>query len=178
MKYILALFLITTSAQASEWWYNGRYYADNPKSITIDNRGILNPNDSIMVEVAVPAQSATTPAGMVKIDSAWTEVDGVMVETGTFQTQEEYDAEIEQARQDAKPLALKSTENEFFDLCEQLGFTGKPGFDELSDAIATLQATDPMAAISLSIKLLSIDAAGKRYSATWWDSAQKHESAE
>ena len=84
-------------------------------------------------------------------------------------------AAAEAARQAAKPQALKDTENNFFALCDALGLEGKPGFDEIQAAIETLKLSDFSAAVEASLKLLSIDAAGKRYSATWWDDAIQHE---
>jgi len=88
----------------------------------------------------------------------------------------------EQARQTAKPLEQKQYENKFFQLIEALynetgvtnTVTPKIGFPEIEDLIETVQATDPMAAVNYSLKLLSIDAALKRYNTLWWDDAIQH----
>lgn len=91
-------------------------------------------------------------------------------------------AEEEAQRQAAKPLERKVYENQFFDLIEQLynatgvtnEVTPKLGFPEIQSLIETVQATDPMAAVNYSLKLLSIDAALKRYDVLWWDDAIQH----
>lgn len=53
--------------------------------------------------------------------------------------------------------------------------TPKLGFEELTPMIEGIQAADPMTAINLTLKGLSIDSALKRYDATWWDDAVEHE---
>lgn len=78
----------------------------------------------------------------------------------------------ESARQTAKNATLKGIENEFITLCLQLGFEDKAGFDELESVLESLSDRDQ--ARDISLKLLSIDAAGKRYSATWWDDCVWH----
>ena len=94
-------------------------------------------------------------------------------------------ASAEAARQEAKPQALKALENDFFSFVRLvLTAAGDPrasatptpklGFEELTPMIEGIQATDPMTAISLTLKGLSIDSALKRYSPVWWDDAQEH----
>ena len=91
----------------------------------------------------------------------------------------------EAARQAAKPAARKAYENEFFAFVRLvLAAAGDPradddptpklGFEELTPMIEGIQATDPMTAINLTLKGLSIDSALKRYDATWWDGAAEH----
>ncbi|MFA6063944.1 MAG: hypothetical protein WC736_15255 [Gallionella sp.] len=80
-----------------------------------------------------------------------------------------------QRKQAAKPAELKQCENNFLLLCEQLtGKRDKVGFDTLRTIIEAMLQTDPQTAMVLSLKLLSIDAEGKRFSATWWDSCAWH----
>lgn len=86
-------------------------------------------------------------------------------------------------RQASKPLEQRQYENQFYALIEQLfNLTGvtnevtpKLGFPGLQAKIEQVQATDPMLAINLSLKLLSIDSALKRYDTLWWDDAIQHE---
>ena len=78
----------------------------------------------------------------------------------------------ELARQAAKNDTLKGIENEFISLCQQLGFAGKAGFDELEAVL--LEMADRDQARDISLKLLSIDAAGKRYDARWFDDCVWH----
>ena len=92
----------------------------------------------------------------------------------------------EAARQDAKPATLKALENDFFAFVRLvLTAAGDPraadtptpklGFEELTPMIEGIQAADPMAAVGLTLKGLSIDSALKRYSPVWWDDAAEHE---
>ena len=96
------------------------------------------------------------------------------------------DAAAEAARQAAKPAARKAYENEFFAFIRLvLAAAGDPraddvptpklGFEELTPMIEGIQASDPMAAVNLTLKGLSIDSALKRYDAMWWDDAAEHE---
>ena len=95
----------------------------------------------------------------------------------------DYDAALELERQQAKPQAQKTYENAFFDLIDELLVlvddpqdpTPKLGFPELQALIAQVQATDPTTAVNLSLNLLTIDAALKRYDTMWWDNAVRHE---
>ena len=90
------------------------------------------------------------------------------------------------AAQAAKPLAQKQYENSFFDLIDTLlTLTGDPqdptpklGFPELQGLINQIQSTDPTTAVNLSLNLLTIDAALKRYSTMWWDDAVRHDLGE
>lgn len=95
----------------------------------------------------------------------------------------DYASQKEAQRQSDKPLEQRQYENQFFSLTEELfnltgvtnDVTPKLGFPELQAKIEQIQATDPMAAVNLSLKLLTIDAALKRYDALWWDDAIQHE---
>jgi hypothetical protein len=82
----------------------------------------------------------------------------------------------EQSRQAAKPLALKKVENDFLKVCQQLTGKLEPlGFDALQAIIEGLMATDPNTAVALSLKLLTIDAAGKREGGLkWFDDVAWH----
>ena len=88
--------------------------------------------------------------------------------------------EVAQAR---KTPGQRVYENAFFDLIEELLIitdnvqdpVPKLGFPELQALIAQVQSVDPMAAVNLSLNLLTIDAALKRYNMLWWDNAVRHE---
>ncbi len=86
---------------------------------------------------------------------------------------------------DVKPAEQQQYENEFFQLVQQLLVaTGDPrkdlentpklGFPDLQVLIETVQSVDPMEAIMASLKLLTLDAALKRYDMMWWDNAMYH----
>lgn len=89
--------------------------------------------------------------------------------------QESAAASAAQAQLD-KPTELKSVENQFLSICEQLsGKRVKLGFAELEQAVNALMGSDPNAATGLSLKLLTIDAAGKRLGGLlWWDTCAWH----
>jgi hypothetical protein len=85
-----------------------------------------------------------------------------------------------------KSTEQKTYENGFFALTEELLTLTederagqeppvKLGFPEIQTLIEAIQATDPMAAVNFSLKLLTIDAALKRYDTLWWDNAATHE---
>ena len=76
-----------------------------------------------------------------------------------------------------KSLALKSVENNFLLLCEQLlGSRVKASFGYLNTALTTLLAMDQGLAVVLSIKLLALDAEGKREGGlNWWDTITWHD---
>lgn len=82
----------------------------------------------------------------------------------------------ETSRQSSKPDALKHIENEFLTVCEQLtGSKERLGFDRLEQIITGLMATSPEQATAISLKLLTIDAAGKREGGLkWWDDLAWH----
>lgn len=75
-----------------------------------------------------------------------------------------------------KCLELKQVENSFLQICEQLtGSKNKLGFSELQSNIENLMLINQQEAITLSIKLLTIDASGIRYGGTlWWDDISWH----
>ena len=95
---------------------------------------------------------------------------------------EAYYAAKEDARQAAKPVEQRVYENLFFDVSEQLfnltgvtnAVTPKLGFPELQGMVEAVQAVDPMAAVNLSLQLLTIDAALKRHNPLWWEDAAVH----
>jgi len=78
--------------------------------------------------------------------------------------------------QAAKSVELKALENEFYELCNQLfGDYGKRGFVEIRAKVEQLQATDPMLAVTMSLRLLAIDAEARREGGDkWWDTAIRH----
>ena len=82
----------------------------------------------------------------------------------------------EQIRQNEKPDSLKSVENNFYDLCFALfGDFNKRGFNEIRVRISAIQSQNPMQAIDFALKLLAIDAEGKREGGDkWWDDAIRH----
>jgi hypothetical protein len=88
--------------------------------------------------------------------------------------------------QASKPLEQRAYENAFFELTEQVLALSederagqeppvKLGFDELNTLLEALFDADMVNATKLSIKLLSIDSALKRYNTLWWDDAIQHE---
>ena len=93
---------------------------------------------------------------------------------------------LNQLRQAMKPPMRKYYENMFFDLIDELLVltnnpqepTPKLGFPELQGLINQIQSTDPTAAVNLSLNLLTIDAALKRYDMMWWDNAIRHDLGE
>ena len=100
--------------------------------------------------------------------------------------QEEAAVAAELAHQAAKPAARKAKENELFAFIRLVLAaagdsraddvpTPKLGFEELTPMIEGIQASDPMTAVNLTLKGLSIDSALKRYDAMWWDDAAEHE---
>ena len=102
------------------------------------------------------------------------------------EAQEAAATSAELARQASKPLLRKTLENDFFSFIRLVLATAsdpraaatptpKLGFEELTPMIEAIQLSDPMAAVNLTLKGLSIDSALKRFSATWWDDAQEHE---
>ncbi len=84
-------------------------------------------------------------------------------------------AQAEAIRQLEKPLQLKIYENQYLGICQQLGGTGKLGFDELQAKITALMAQDKDTAVMLTLQLLTLDAAGKREGGLkWWDDIAYH----
>ena len=83
----------------------------------------------------------------------------------------------EQNRQASKSLELKKAENNFLLVCEQItGSKNKLGFDELEAIIGNLMTSSPELAVPLTLKLLTIDATGKRAGGLlWWDDIVWHE---
>lgn len=68
-------------------------------------------------------------------------------------------------------------ENQFIVLCNNITSTTenkKLGFLELDAAISLLRQSDPDTAIGLSLRLLMLDAALKRYDLLWWDTCAWH----
>lgn len=97
---------------------------------------------------------------------------------GTEMTAEEkvaVDVAEEDARQAAKPLVLKTCENSFLGLCDQLTGTNthvKIGFDVIKMIIAELPLEYQ---VSASIQLLATDAELKREGGNlWWDDCVWH----
>lgn len=91
----------------------------------------------------------------------------------------------EAARQAAKPLERRYLENQFYQLIGMvLTLAGDPraadtpvpklGFPEITALVEVVQVADPMAAINFSLKLLTVDAALKRYDLLWWDTVTQH----
>lgn len=94
-------------------------------------------------------------------------------------------AAAEAAIQAAKSNDQKEYENAFFTLVNQLlvaindprkteNPAPKLGFDEIGTLIEVLETTDELGSIKISLKLLKIDAALKRYNPLWWDTAITH----
>jgi len=99
-------------------------------------------------------------------------------EDGTEMTEAEkaaVDAAAEAARQAAKPLVLKMSENSFLGLCDQLTGTNthvKIGFNMIKMIIAELPLEYQ---VSASIQLLATDAELKREGGNlWWDDCVWH----
>lgn len=85
------------------------------------------------------------------------------------------EAAAEKARQDAKTLALKTIENSFLSMCDQLtGQTthAKLTFVQIRTIIGTLSAEQQ---VLLAVQLLIIDAEAKREGGNlWWDTCAWH----
>lgn len=82
----------------------------------------------------------------------------------------------EQEKQSRKSKELKSLENAFILLCEQItGKKEKASMEVLQSTVETLGESDPMLAIRLSLKLLAVDSALKREGGNlWWDTCAFH----
>lgn len=89
---------------------------------------------------------------------------------------------LNQGIQDSKTVDQKAYESEFFTLCKNiLTLTNDPrssdevvpklGFDELSTLIESYESVDFNASVKLSLKLLTVDSALKRFDPLWWDNA-------
>jgi hypothetical protein len=68
-------------------------------------------------------------------------------------------------------------ENNFLLLCDSLTNTtehAKLGFPEIEVIITGLMETNQTVAVQLSLKLLMLDSALKRYDLLWWDSCEWH----
>ena len=127
----------------------------------------------------VPEQPALAE-GYVRTSAVLVEGDG---EWGVWEVVDKTHAQIDQeaaeaeiARQAAKPDALKAVEVRFLDLCQTLtGSREKAGFAALSDIIEQLMLADPQTATAASLRLLAIDAEGKREGGLhWWDDCADH----
>ena len=124
-------------------------------------------------------------AGYERSPITWIEGDGTTA-MAIYQDRLTSEIEIEQTeivlaaeavRQSAKSDLLKHTENKYLDICQQLtGMRVKLGFAELEEIIGQLMLTDKDLAVALTLKLLTLDAAGKRYGGlNWWDDIVWHE---
>ena len=82
----------------------------------------------------------------------------------------------EQEKQDTKPLVVKQAENKFILICEALtGVRTKAPMETLTALVEQMQETDPMGAITISLKLLALDSQLKRESGNlWWDTCVWH----
>ena len=177
----ISLLLLLTAAQAgafdqlSDWQKRVLVYAApgvGSLETAFDREiGLRQYGDIIIIESwAVPGIPEPSEADLPSLEDAQ-----------QFLT--EYDAALRLERQQAKPQAQKTYENAFFDLIDELLVlvddpqdpTPKLGFPELQALIAQVQSVDPMAAVNLSLNLLTIDAALKRYDMLWWDNAVRHE---
>jgi len=102
------------------------------------------------------------------------QVEGLWVEM-TAEEKAIVDAGGESARQAAKPLALKTAENAFLSMCDQIsGGTShiKLGFAALEQLILQLPSEQQ---ILVSVRLLAIDAELKREGGNlWWDDCAWH----
>lgn len=95
----------------------------------------------------------------------------------------------EVARQAAKTLEQKTLENQFYTLISQALLAAndprkddvlvpKLGFPEITALIEVIEVGDAMAAVKLSLRLLTIDAALKRFTPLWWEDAIVHDLGE
>ena len=76
-----------------------------------------------------------------------------------------------------KSLELKTAENNYLLICEQLtGNKNKLGSAELDSILMQLMTTNQNTAILLTLKLLEVDALGKREGGLkWWDNIEWHQ---
>lgn len=129
-----------------------------------------------VTQAEIDAFSTYDPLGLVVNE------DGYLLYGGdAYLAQRE--AAVEAQRQSEKPLERKQYENAFFSLIEQvLTLANEPvptpipklGFSELNAMIESLQVTHTQEAIFFALKLLSVDAALKRYDSLWWDDVYYH----
>ena len=131
-------------------------------------------------EPAIPAVEegySRQSIGLVEGDGrtgTWQIVDRLTSEIEAEAAAAQAQAEID--RQAAKSDALKHTETAYLTVCQQLtGSRAKLGFAELEAIIGQLMATDKETAVALTLKLLTLDAAGKREGGLqWWDDIYDH----
>jgi hypothetical protein len=147
---------------------------------------VVSPNEETLIGLGWRYEPAIPPVaeGYVRQSIRLVEGDGV---TGAWEVvdrlQSELDAEeaaaqaqAETDRQAAKSDALKHAESDYLTICQQLtGSRAKLGFAELEAIVSGLMATDPNTAVALTLRLLTIDAAGKREGGLrWWDDIHDH----
>jgi hypothetical protein len=153
----------------------------------IDANGnqVSNPDDATLLGIGWRYTSELPPVadGYERGPIRWEDADGtnaraVYVDTLTA---DRVAAQAAQAvtneinRQLDKPLQLKIYENQYLGICQQLGGTGKLGFDELQAKITALLSQDKDTAVMLTLQLLTLDAAGKREGGLkWWDDIAYH----
>lgn len=130
---------------------------------------------------AVPAEAGDFTTGWASLDEPTQEV-YLASAASLF---EELYAARSALDQSAKPVDRKIMENLFYQLIGQvLIAVGDPraddeqipklGFPEITALVEVVQVADPMAAINFSLKLLTVDAALKRYDLLWWDTVTQH----
>jgi hypothetical protein len=116
------------------------------------------------------------PAFVDLTHKKWLVIDSPMSEMGV---------KLDDLIQKSKSLDQKTYENKFFSLCKDVleaagdprfsdASTPKLGMDELVTLIESYNESNFNLSIKHSLKLLSLDAALKRFNLLWWDSAMLH----
>ena len=132
-----------------------------------------------ILPTTIPGSRNNVPASYW-LDSGkyWVETPEQLTEWQTAQSNAAAQAAVQ--FQADKSDALKSAENNFFYLCAALfaGDMTKRGFAELTPVIESIMATNQAQGITLSLKLLAVDAEAKREGGlNWWDTATFHPEA-
>ena len=141
--------------------------------------GTYNPDRATLLANGWREEPPVPPVadGYTRVSQRLVEGDG---ETGQWEIVDrltaDIDAEAEQCRQVSKSIELKTAENQFLLVCQQLtGSKANLGFADLEARVTALMASDPQTATALSLRLLTLDAAGKREGGLrWWDDIAWH----
>ena len=166
-------------------WYdtNTREEVDRPHDLP----GCANATDADLIAAGVYpilASMDTTPEGGQL--TGWTyEIDSggqSVTRTATFLTAAEVaqaQADAETAMQFAKSPELKTVENTFLSMCDQL--TGntthmKQDFATLENILFTMEQTNAVQALTISNELLMINEQGQKYGGLqWYDTCTWHQ---
>jgi hypothetical protein len=185
LKTIIALIILSLSAISAQAGLRELTTQRTERPDAIGN--VISPNDETLIargwryEPEVPPIAEGYTRLSIRLaegdgrTGAWVVADRLTTEIEAEKAAAEAQAETE--RQAAKSDALKGAENAYLTICQQLtGKRNKLGFAELEAIITGLMATDPNTAVALTLRLLTVDAAGKREGGNkWWDDISWHQ---